>query len=166
MWLDILTKNMATAAPMIDRWVKEELRDQGHYASGSAEDSIEWDVKQDDGILYLTFYGEDYLLDLDEHIPPSEIDYQPEELIDWVLIVMPDLSLEQADTVAYRIYMAHLIEGMPTSGAYAYTENGRRTGWIQASVIDRENEVEAAFNLAMVMELISSEIVKRVSFTA
>lgn len=114
---------------------KDELREQGHVATGRGIASLKAKVVESVGdTLRIGIEGNDYLLDLDTGIPASKVDTSAAaeaRLAEWVKIVKPAFSEYEAEEFAFRISDKAAVFGFPLAGAFDFTNNGRRTEWIK-----------------------------------
>ena len=137
---------------------KDELRQQGHKASGRLEQSFEVDFDFSDlNRLVARIYVNDYALSLDTGVPASRIPYSRpgraktsryiEGLIPWAGIVKPGLNEKQRKSFAFAVATAHKREGMPTAGSYSFSKNGRRKEWIKYGLEQPAQELERDLKL-------------------
>ena len=137
---------------------KEELRQQGHRASGRLESSFEVDFDFSDlNRLIARIYVNDYALPLDTGVPASKIPYSSpgrantsryiEGLIRWAGIVKPGLNEKQRRSFAFAVANAHKREGMPTAGSYSFSKNGRRKDWIKHGLEEPAQALEKDLKL-------------------
>lgn len=135
------------------QWLRErlkiELKDQGHVATGALLRSIDFDIYSEGSTIRLDFKYLDYGVDLDTGVPASAIPAtgpattaRINDLAKWVR----QRGIEAgalARTVAFFIHRTHTVTGVPSPGAYRFTNNGRRTGWVTYTLQDRKREIEA-----------------------
>lgn len=132
--------------------LRQELEDQGHVLTRKLWNSIEFKISQDgSGDYVLTFYSEDYGLDLDTGIPGSLIpqtgpkaDQRIRELEIWVK--RRNIAKgKAAGKVAYLIHRKHTETQMPTkeSRKFSKAKNNRRTGWIKHTLKENETLMKA-----------------------
>lgn len=114
---------------------------QGHRMTGAFEDSLEviTDSNSVSGI------GNRYGIYLNVGVKPSEIKHpfaraRIDGLTRFVEYRM-GLSGKEAVSVAYAIATTHKREGMPTSGSYAYSDNGKRTDFIDDAIALSEEKI-------------------------
>lgn len=114
---------------------------QGHRMTGAFEDSLEviTDSNSVSGI------GNRYGIYLNVGVKPSEIKHpfaraRIDGLTRFVEYRM-GLSGKEAQSVAYAIATTHKREGMPTSGSYQYSNNGKRTDMVDDAIALSEPEI-------------------------
>lgn len=110
---------------------KRELEQQGHRASksGSIIDGIAFKTS----IMGLdVFTDKDYIHALNEgqkaHAPNLQ------NILDWIedrKSTIPYANEQEKHEIAYAIIRKIKLEGTPTSGSFKYSDNGRRTGFIE-----------------------------------
>lgn len=135
-----------------------ELREQGHVATGNLVNSFEVDL-DDGGTADLTvgIYAEDYALQVDTGQTALEIRQKGNRHIldidDWLAVKKPNLPPPERESAARRIAAAHRKKGVPLPGAKAFSNNGRTTGWIEAAYEDSsaQNELEKDLRLSDVI---------------
>ena len=108
--------------------IRKELRLQGHYLTGALEASlIEHEISENGGVT-LTAEALGYLEDLEKGIPADQINIaaKMDEMVRYVNLRMGYFG-KKAQQVAYLILRKQRQEGNPTSGSYAFSQNGFRT---------------------------------------
>lgn len=134
------------AATNLVNLIREELIAEGHDASGELVNSMSYTITVTSERVFAEVRILDYALILDAGVPASSVPFSADELgrrggtsayiaglLDW----MGDIGIvgeQEKLGFAMRIARVAAIEGHPTSGAYAFTSNGRRTGWIEEIV--------------------------------
>lgn len=131
-----------------DFLVKElayELAQQGHKATGSLISSIEYNVTAFADALALEIQYLEYGRYVETGVPANRIPFGKktgaktskyiQALIEWVKVKRIASGL-QAVGLAFGIARKHKQEGMPTRGSFAFSRNGRRTGF-QTFVINQ-----------------------------
>ena len=133
--------------------LRTEIKDQGHELTGSLSRSLEYVVEQRVQGLLLTFFGNDYGAPLNTGVTAARIPYTPgvarapvskyiQGLIRFVELRM-NLRGKEAVSVAFAIARTHKREGMPTRGSYRFSQNGRRTRWVDSVIDDDRATIEA-----------------------
>lgn len=150
MELDTLARQLGDY--LIDKLRTEFVR-QGHNLTGSLVASLEFKVSLLRGGFSIQFLANDYGVALNTGVPAERIPYTPggarrggtskyiQGLIRFVQRRM-QLRGKEATSAAFAIARKHAREGMPTRSSYRYSQNSRRTGWIDEVL--KVNEVEAA----------------------
>ena len=131
---------------------KDELREQGHVATGRGIASLKAKVVESVGdTLRIGIEGNDYLLDLDTGIPPNKVDLSAAaqaRFFDWVKIVKAGLSESNQKRFSFLTLNKAAILGFPLPGAYAFSKNGRRTEWIKFGFeMNAEKIIEEQFKV-------------------
>lgn len=125
-----------------------ELTEQGHVDTGEGVRSLEVEIlEKGKEKLRLAIKGNDYLLDLDQGVPPDKVDLSAEaeqKMLAWAARRRPALSDSNRRRFVFLVMNKAAIVGYPLDGAYLYTKNGRRTGWIDAGI---EKNVEQIFEV-------------------
>lgn len=117
----------------------KEFVNQGHSLTGAFEQSIKFNTILDDESLteqvLVNFYGSF----LDRGVKASNIPYERgsgagksayiDALTRYASLRM-GLSGKQAKSAAFAIATNHKKHGMPSPGSYQYSNNNRRTDWI------------------------------------
>ena len=122
----------------------EELAQQGHRASGALEKSIEALVEEKGSILVGKILMSDYSIYLDKGVKPERVPFNPgsgaksskyiDALIEWSRWIKPGLSERERKSFAFAVAHTAKREGHPTSGSYAFSQNGRRKSWSEFSI--------------------------------
>jgi len=149
---DITTGFFKALENMADR-AKLELAEQGHRASGRGIDSIEAKITE---VAITRIVGvilaNDYLIPVDTGVPAARVPFSGvggggtskyiQGLINWINIIKPGLSAPENKSFAFAIAYTHKKQGIPTSKSYAFSKNGRRTGWIAAGLAATQADFE------------------------
>lgn len=124
---------------------RTELEDQGHVDTGRGFNSlIKKVVQSSNDKLVVGIQGEDYLLDLDQGVDPSKVDLSAAaeaRLLDWAKRKKPTLSESNRKRFVFLTMNKAAFIGYPLPGAYAFTANGRRTGWIEYGINRNADDV-------------------------
>lgn len=120
--------------------LQQELRDQGHYLTGTLERSMknfqtENGVKVDSEVVAL-----DYLKKLDEGVPGYQIDESDIAGLTRYAQLRFGKTGKAAVKAAIAIARAHRREGMPTKNSYQFSKNGERLDAIENSYDTKGNE--------------------------
>lgn len=120
---------------------KRELEQQGHRASksGSIIDGIAFKTS----IMGLdVFTDKDYIHALNEgqkaHAPNLQ------NILDWIedrKSTIPYANEQEKHEIAYAIIRKIKLEGTPTSGSFKYSDNGRRTGFIEQVINTNKQQI-------------------------
>jgi hypothetical protein len=143
---------------------REEITQQGHVATGRGRDSLEGRIeKRDLQRLEGWILAEEYMVDpVNDGVKASKVPYGGgggsgkskyiQGLIRWLRTVKPSLSDQERKGVAFAIAQTAKREGHPTRGSYSFSQNGRRTGWIQKGLEVNEREIEKRLRLEVLLE--------------
>lgn len=131
-----------------------ELFRQGHRATGRGINSIEAKIQSVDidGVVGVIL-ANDYLVGpVDKGVSAGRIPFSGsgsggtsryiQGLMNWAAVVRPGLNANQRKSFAFAVANAHKQQGMPTSGSFRYSQNGRRKGWIENGIAKNEDKVE------------------------
>lgn len=133
--------------------LRDELRDQGHNLTGRLSNSIGADIDEDADGWEIDISHEKYGVYLDFGVKPDRIPYSPgsgakyskyiHALKDWVLARGIKTNEKAALSMAFAIARVQKREGMPTRGSFRFSQNGRRTGWLQYPSTAKENDIHS-----------------------
>ncbi|MEL6274592.1 MAG: hypothetical protein AAFU03_05795 [Bacteroidota bacterium] len=147
---------------------EKEVREQGHVASGRGLRSIDFEIfDRNPNRLVGAIVAEDYMIDdVDPGKTAAEVRREPRarrlvELANWIRIVRPGLSAQERRSFAFLIDRKHRQVGVPTRGSFAFSLNGRRTGWIQEGVVKPAEQLDIERRLRL-FELFSRDIEERI----
>ena len=123
---------------------KKELANQGHRATGRAIESLRHEIVLRNELPVLGhILVVDYAAILDKGVRANRISYSPtprnrggtsafiQSLIEWAAIIRPSFSLNERKGFAFAVATKASREGIPTRGSFAFSSNGRRTGWVK-----------------------------------
>lgn len=134
-----------------------ELRQQGHNATGKGINSLEVRVERVGlGDVKGQIWGFDYLLTLDTGLSPGQLpprEVHVKNLTGWA----KQIGIAKAKIAAIRIDRTHRKTGIPSPGAYKWSNNGRRTDWVKFGV---QVNFEKAFERFELLDLLTKEIGK------
>lgn len=140
----MLTVHLREGMEFLKKEMIKELQDQGHSATGKLLASIETIVQDKGNKLVGSILLNDYSIYLDKGVKPEKVPYTQgsgakkskyiDALIEWAKTVKPTLSERERKSFAFAVARKAKIEGHPTRGSYAYSSNGRRTGWSEYSI--------------------------------
>lgn len=133
--------------------LRDELKDQGHNLTGRLSNSVDADINEDADGWEMDISHEKYGVYLDFGVRPDRIPYTPgsgakyskyiNALKNWVLARGIKTNEKAALSMAFAIARVQKREGMPTRGSYKFSNNGRRTGWVQFPATSKENDIHA-----------------------
>lgn len=130
----------------------EEFKAQGHNLTGRSIQSIEYIIDRTDNTWTIEVWHDKHMIYLNTGVPASSIPYSPgsgakssqfiEALIKWVRLRRIANGYVKARRVAFAIANKMKKEGVPTKGAYKFSNNGRRTGWLDYPINNERAEIE------------------------
>lgn len=125
----------------VNKEIVKQMDEQGHRMTGSFEQSLE--VMAD--VLSVSGIGNTYGIYLNIGVKANQIryPYAPARIEGLTRFVEHRMGLSgnEAVGVAYAIATTHAREGMPTSGSYSYSNNGKRTDMIDDAIAVVEPEI-------------------------
>lgn len=141
---------------------REELRRQGHKATGRGIASLEGIVTRFTASeIAGAILANDYLIPVDTGVPASRIPFSPgsgakfslyiQGLIRWAGVVKPGLSDLERKSFAFAVAYTQLREGMPTRGSYSFSNNGRRKNWVAFGLESKEEYIEQQLRLFQII---------------
>lgn len=126
----------------------ESLKDQGHYNTGRLADSLEVEITQSGGIMKATIRMLDYGLIIETGVPASRVPYggQKGAFSEYLQGLMDSYNWDLG--TAIRVAKTAKIEGHPTDGSFAFSKNGKRTGFI-ASILQNTQVLEKVSQIVL-----------------
>ena len=152
--------------------LRDEIRQQGHVATGSLEKSFEAEIKDSDNDGFLgVIFGNDYWEAVDTGVSASRIPYSPgkgrggtskyiQALIEWAAVVRPELSDKERKSFVFAVATVASREGNPTRGAYSFSRNGERKNFVQRTLDKHINTLAAKLNGGNLADKIATEILR------
>lgn len=141
--LEGLKRLMMDALQLLTANAIKELQEQGHVASGESIRSFETRIVKTFQGYVGEILGSESLEYIDRKIKPHFPPIQP--LIRWAEHVKPGLSREERKSFAFAVASNMAKEGMPSSGAYSYSSNGRRLNWSEMALKASESGIDEIF---------------------
>lgn len=146
-----LRRIMNEAVEIIIREGREELIEQGHNASGRLIASFEGQVQEVANQFFAEISVNDYAIYLDTGVPAKSIPYSRgsgaktskfiQGLFEWSQYVKPGLPDSERRAFVFSVANSMKKQGSPTSGAYAFSRNGRRKGWTDETIRAAEESI-------------------------
>jgi hypothetical protein len=150
---------------------KIELVQQGHKATGKLVNSIEEKVVEATlDKLVGVIYSEDYYIYVNDGVKASRVPFSGsrgsssnqtskyiEGLLRWAQVVKPGLNEKERKSFVFAVANTHRKEGIPTSGSFSYSKNGRRTAWIRYGFEEYVPVLENNLRLFDLLEAILTE---------
>ena len=153
---------------------KNELREQGHNASGDLIESIEGvPTNLDIQSLEANIMALEYHVFVNEGVSASNIPFGGtggggtsdyiQALWDWTFLI--DRSLNERERWGWVFGTAHKhsVEGMPTRKSYAHSSNGRRTMWVEHGLIENYDAFLNAFKGGQLLEDVVSKMIDQIN---
>jgi hypothetical protein len=169
---NIIRRKFETELELIISDLRDELRQQGHRATGSLEDSLTFEIKDSDkdGLLG-TIFGNDYWRPLDTGVAASRIPYSPgkgrggtskyiQALIEWAAVVRPELDERERKGFVFAVATKASREGNPTKGSYSFSRNGARTGFVERTINKHIDSLAASIGGQDLSDKIAAEILR------
>lgn len=130
--------------------LRAELKAQGHYLTGKLNDSIEYEIETEPGLVRAVMECEDYGLAMEFGVPASNIPYSPgsgagsSKYIQGLVRFwnLRGVTGKEGVRAAFATARKHKREGMPTRASAVFSTTGARTGFA-STVIERDLELIA-----------------------
>ena len=122
---------------------REELAIQGHDNTGKLFETMRY---ESNGVDTINIYMQDYAKFVDSGIRPGKL-VSVYALIEWIEQKGIATGEKEIKGMAFAIRKKIEKEGSPTSNAYNFSNNGRRTGFIQVVVSE-----QSKFMLSLIQE--------------
>ena len=149
------------AAIALSDWLVREIRDelatQGHNLSGTLSSSVQGRIIDTEDGFDLDIEHVKYGAYVNYGVDASRIAYYPgsgrgtslyiQALTDWVQRRGMATEEKAARSIAFAIAKTHKKEGLPSRGSYAFSGNGRRTGFVTYTADQAEPDIEQAMLL-------------------
>lgn len=140
-----MSKGLEIAGKFLVEQLQNELRAQGHEATGELINSINYKI---DGSILIIQAPQDYVSAMENGLPKGH--YVPiSALIRWIEIKGIATGDKEIKNAAFAIRNAIVREGSPTKGAFNFTKNGRRTGFAQVVINEHAKKVLAIIEREM-----------------
>ena len=148
----------------------KELTDQGHRLSGNLIRSLEYKVRTKTQDLILEFLANEYGEELNTGVPASKIPRYPS--LEYLRLVRDlaryatqrmGLRGKAAKSAGHAIVRAWQREGKPTRASYRFSKNGRRTGWVDYTLLNEEETINEFIEdfVGRELELLITEFIKQ-----
>ena len=135
---DKLTTAIRAAMTGLQKRLIAELQAQGHRLTGALEKSIQYEVKVEGDTITAVMTALDYGLVMEFGVPANRIPYGKggggtSKYIQGLVrfFTLRGLGSREALSAAFATAKKHKREGMPSRGSYAFSSNGRRTGFVK-----------------------------------
>lgn len=133
--------------------VRQELKDQGHENTGRLTREAEVKVKATGEIIKGLLFLNDYYVHLEYPLPADRVPYErgsgarSSKVVDALTRFFRTLgkSPEEAKSASFATLNKWKREGRPTKASFRFSKNGKRTGFLEASVQKIESEIIETF---------------------
>ena len=151
-FFDELAERLEAFVDKIVKDIQAELVAQGHVASGDGLRSIKQEIERKPNMVQSLIYMNDYLQAIDQGVKASKVPYGGNSgrggtskyiqgLYTWFR-TYKGLSDEEALQASFATANAAKREGHPTNGSFAYSTNGRRTGFFTDTLENLNDEID------------------------
>lgn len=130
--------------------IKSELMAQGHNNTGALINSIEGIVRDIEGGIRGELYMLERYIYINNPTPSSRIPYGgrtgaggTSKYIQGLIEFFKSKGAQDPKAAAFATAAKHKKEGRPTRGSYLFSNNGRRLGFLEASIIPIRERVYA-----------------------
>jgi len=133
--------------------VRQELKDQGHVNTGRLVREAEVKVRKTGEVIKGLLLLNDYFEHLEYPLPADRVPYErgsgarSSKVVDALTRFFRTLgkSPKEAKGAAFATLNKWKQEGRPTKASFRFSKNGRRTGFLEASVQKIESEIVNEF---------------------
>lgn len=138
-----LRKTLQESLEVLVKESIKEIEEQGHNASGRSLRSFEIKIVETFRGLVGQVLGAESLQYLDRRIKPH---FPPVSALEkWAEHVKPGLPAAERKSFAWAVATNMAKEGMPATGAYRYTNNGRRINWTKFAQENATEGIQGVF---------------------
>jgi hypothetical protein len=147
-----LRKELAGLGKYLVDITTEEFQAQGHNLTGASIRSVEYVVDQQENTWTIEIWHNKHMTYLNTGVPAAKIPYNPgsgagssefiDALIRWIRLRRIASGFVKAKRIAFAIATTMKREGSPTKGAFKFSSNGRRTGWLDYPINNEKKEIE------------------------
>ena len=133
--------------------IRKELEDQGHKLTGALSRDIEVKIKKTEAIIWGSVFMLPYFEYVDRRTEAENIPYSrgsgagKSKVIEGLerFFRLRGLDAKEALSASFGTVNKWKKEGRPTKNSFRFSKNGRRTGFIEASIERIEKEVQGVF---------------------
>ena len=131
----------------LQKELRKELKEQGHYLTGALHDSIEYRIfLRGATVVVAEMMALDYGVILEVGVPAGRIPYSgtrrgwasggTSKYIQGLIKFFQKRGLGEREAMSAAFATANVQrrEGMPTNGSFAFSANGRRTGFVSETL--------------------------------
>lgn len=128
-----------------------ELQQQGHKATGSLINSLSYKVAFEAGELSLLIYYNNYGAVINNGVAANRVPFGRgggaksayiQGLLGWVQLKITK-DPKKALGITFAIAKTHKEKGVPTTGSYKFSKNGRRLGFQDFTIAEYSDEIIA-----------------------
>jgi len=165
---DILSNAETVGKWILDSYLQEAL-DQGHILDvkvrgygETAEQSLEVDVTyiNSSKSLFIDLIGNDYLLDMQEFTSGSNINWEPEDMIEYGERIYPSLDRAQTISKLRALRNWQRVVGVPNRRSFNYSSNGRRNSFERFGIREKQDEIEKLTDISNFVRLIVCKLLE------
>ena len=145
--LQAISDGLEAAMKKLQTNMRSELKAQGHYNTGKLHDSIEYTIEIKGDKVTATMESEDYGLSMEFGVKAANIPYSRgsgaprSKYIEGLISFFESKGLGESEAkgAAFATANKHKQEGLPTRASFAFSTNGRRTGFASTTL---EKDIE------------------------
>jgi len=129
---------------MINQFLIKEWADQGHYLTGTFNQTLEAKIETTQRTYKLDGYAVDYAKIVDEGIPANKIKSSEEaKLVNY--FVLKGFGRADAERIAHLTMRKWKREGMPTQASKRFSKTGSRLHFVEAAFTGHAAEMDEYF---------------------
>ena len=137
---------------LIEAFINEFIA-QGHNNTGRFIDSIELQVNFESTGIELLILWEQYGSAVNKGRKAGTKQIPIDALVKWVQQRGIETNSRKALSVAFAIQKAIFVQGSPTRGAFKYSRTGKRTGWVETVLEQKQKFIEQQLELVFFSEI-------------
>lgn len=147
--LQAIAEGLEAGMKKLQTNMRSELKAQGHYNTGKLHDSIVYSIEIKGDKVTATMESEDYGLAMEFGVKASKIPFtrgsgaQSSKYIQGLITYFESKGLGESEAkgAAFATANKHKQEGLPTRASFAFSTNGRRTGFASTTLEKDIDEV-------------------------
>ena len=170
---DSIRKKLESLINDIITDLRNEIDVQGHNASGSLSNTLNYKITESDQSGFLgVIFGNEYWVFLENGVTAQRIPYSGarkkggggrkskyiEELKRWAEIVRPELSDEERTDFAFAVANTHRKEGMPSRESYQFSRNNKRKEFAKSVLDNYVNNIVGRLELNQITDEIAIQL--------
>ena len=137
---------------LIEDFINEFIA-QGHNNTGAFIDSMELQVNFESKGIELLILWEQYGSAVNKGRKAGTKKIPIQALVQWVQQRGIERNNRKALSVAFAIQKAIFVQGSPTRGAFQYSSTGKRTGWVETVLEQKQKFIEQQLELVFFTEV-------------